>query len=115
MAGFEGYNGRCPERIKGGNEVFLAGGGRRFDGGDATTHAQACHNDSRIIPDYPVMFENLFSDRGLSIDRLRVLVEVHDAGGIAQAAPGDPVRQSQYSRQLRELSEFFGVEVARRA
>lgn len=61
------------------------------------------------------MFENLFSDRGLSLDRLRVLVEVHDAGGIAQAAPGDPIRQSQYSRQLRELSEFFGLEVARRA
>ncbi len=60
------------------------------------------------------MFESLFSERGLSLDRLRVLIEVHDAGGIAQAVPGDPVRQSQYSRQLRELSEFFGVEVARR-
>jgi DNA-binding transcriptional LysR family regulator len=60
------------------------------------------------------MFEKLFSERGLSLERLRVLVEVHDAGGIAQAAPGDPVRQSQYSRQLRELAEFFGCEVARR-
>ncbi len=60
------------------------------------------------------MFEKLFSDRGLSLDRLRALVEIHDAGGIAKAAPGDPIRQSQYSRQLRELSEFFGVEVARR-
>lgn len=60
------------------------------------------------------MFEKLFSERGLSLDRLRVLVEVHDAGSIAQAAPGDPIRQSQYSRQLRELSEFFGCEVARR-
>lgn len=60
------------------------------------------------------MYENLFSERGLSLDRLRVLVEVHDAGGIATAAPGDPVRQSQYSRQLRELSEFFGTEIARR-
>ena len=60
------------------------------------------------------MFEKLFSDRGLSLDRLRALVEIHNAGGIAKAAPGDPIRQSQYSRQLRELSEFFGVEVARR-
>jgi DNA-binding transcriptional LysR family regulator len=60
------------------------------------------------------MYDNLFSERGLSFDRLRVLVEVHDAGGIAQAVPGDPIRQSQYSRQLRELSEFFGTEVARR-
>jgi Transcriptional regulator len=60
------------------------------------------------------MFEKLFSERGLSLERLRVLVEVHAAGSIAQAAPGDPVRQSQYSRQLRELAEFFGCEVARR-
>jgi DNA-binding transcriptional LysR family regulator len=60
------------------------------------------------------MYDNLFSERGLSLDRLRVLVEVYDAGGIAKAAPGDPIRQSQYSRQLRELSEFFGAEVAHR-
>ncbi len=60
------------------------------------------------------MFEKLFSERGLSLDRLRALVEIHDAGSIAQAAPGDLVRQSQYSRQLRELSEFFGCEVAQR-
>jgi DNA-binding transcriptional LysR family regulator len=48
------------------------------------------------------------------VGRLKVLIEVRDAGSIAQAAPGDPVRQSQYSRQLRELSEFFGCEVAQR-
>lgn len=60
------------------------------------------------------MFESLFSERGISLDRLKVLIEVRDAGSISQAAPGDPVRQSQYSRQLRELSEFFGCEVAQR-
>ena len=60
------------------------------------------------------MFEDLFAERGLSLDRMKVLVEVHAAGSIAQAAPLDPVRQSQYSRQLRELSEFFGCEVAQR-
>ncbi|WP_414663457.1 LysR family transcriptional regulator [Horticoccus sp. 23ND18S-11] len=60
------------------------------------------------------MFESLFAERGLSLDRLKILIEVHDAGSIAQAAPGDPHRQSQYSRQLRELSEFFGCEVAHR-
>src|SRR5688500_15244381 len=60
------------------------------------------------------MFDALFSERGLSLDRLKVLIEVRDAGSIAQAAPGDPVRQSQYSRQLRELSEFFGCELAQR-
>ncbi len=60
------------------------------------------------------MFEKLFAERGLSLDRMKVLVEVHAAGSIAQAAPSDPVRQSQYSRQLRELSEYFGCEVAQR-
>lgn len=60
------------------------------------------------------MFETLFAEGGLSLDRLRVLIEVQDAGSIAQAAPGDIVRQSQYSRQLRELAEFFGCEVTHR-
>jgi DNA-binding transcriptional LysR family regulator len=75
---------------------------------------RACHVRLRGKPDFLVMFESLFSERGLSLDRLKVLIEVRDAGSIAQAAPGDPVRQSQYSRQLRELSEFFGCEVAQR-
>lgn len=60
------------------------------------------------------MFESLFSRRGLSLDRLRALLEVHDAGSISHAVPGNPVRHSQYSRQLRELSEFFGSEMAER-
>ncbi len=60
------------------------------------------------------MFETLFAEGGLSLDRLRVLVEVHDAGSIAQVTPGNPVRHSQHSRQLRELAEFFGCEVAQR-
>lgn len=61
------------------------------------------------------MFERLFSESGLSLDRLRVLVEIAEAGSIAAAAGDDPVRQSQFSRQLRELAEFFGVELAKRA
>jgi DNA-binding transcriptional LysR family regulator len=60
------------------------------------------------------MYQSLFDDRGLSLDRLRALLEVRDAGSIAEAAPGDPIRQSQYSRQLRELSEFFGAKLGRR-
>jgi DNA-binding transcriptional LysR family regulator len=75
---------------------------------------ESCHARFWCNHDSSVMFESLFSERGLSLDRLKVLIEVRDAGSIAQAAPGDPVRQSQYSRQLRELSEFFGCEVAQR-
>ena len=57
------------------------------------------------------MFENFFSERGFSFDRLKSLVEVAHAGGISKAVHGDPVRQSQYSRQIKELEEFFGVKL----
>ena len=85
---------------------------------DDTPYRNPCelamrHNEVSLIAE-SCMFESLFSERGLSFDRLRVLLEVRDAGSIAQAAPNDPVRQSQYSRQLRELSEFFGCELAQR-
>ena len=60
------------------------------------------------------MYDELFSERGLSLERLKVLIEVHDAGSIARTAPGNAIRHSQYSRQLRELSEFFGREMTHR-
>lgn len=60
------------------------------------------------------MHEALFSRGGLSLERLRTLCEVASRGGIAKAAGGDPVRQSQFSRQLRELETFFDVELTRR-
>jgi DNA-binding transcriptional LysR family regulator len=57
------------------------------------------------------MYETLFSRNGLSLDRLRVLVDVADAGGISRAVGDDATRQSQYSRQLKELGQAFGVEL----
>lgn len=57
------------------------------------------------------MFDTLFSERGLSLDRLRSLIEVAEAGSIAKAVNRDHVRQSQYSRQIKELEEFFGIEL----
>jgi DNA-binding transcriptional LysR family regulator len=60
------------------------------------------------------MFIKLFMESGLSLDRLRALVEVGAAGSIVKAAQGDPVRQSQYSRQIKELEDFFRVELAER-
>ncbi len=60
------------------------------------------------------MFENLFSQAGLSLDRLRSLVEIDTAGGISAAAPGDTIRQSQLSRNLSQLETFFGIELKRR-
>ncbi len=60
------------------------------------------------------MFLKLFAESGLSLDRLRSLVEVGAAGSIAKAAEGDPVRQSQYSRQIKELEDFFTVKLIER-
>jgi len=60
------------------------------------------------------MFENLLSERGLSLDRLRNFCEIASKGSIAQAAGAELSRQSLYSRQVSELEEFFGVELTRR-
>lgn len=60
------------------------------------------------------MFENLFSKSGLSLDRLRSFMRMADAGSIAKAAPDSTNQQSQISRQIRELEEFFGTELTRR-
>lgn len=57
------------------------------------------------------MFDQLFSRRGFSFDRLKALIEVYDSGSIAKATGGDPVRASLQSRQLRELAEYFGTEL----
>lgn len=46
--------------------------------------------------------------RGLSLDRLSSFLSIADAGGLSRAAPGDPVRQSQLSRQLKELELALG-------
>src|SRR4051812_9738168 len=60
------------------------------------------------------MFDVLLSRSGLTLDRLKALVEVEAAGSIVGADPDNPNKHSQYSRQLRELSEFFGCELAQR-
>src|ERR1043165_1247893 len=60
------------------------------------------------------MFTKLFAETGLSLDRLRALLEVGAAGSIVKAADGDPVRQSQYSRQIKELEDFFRTRLIER-
>src|SRR5262245_11421129 len=57
---------------------------------------------------------DLFHRRGLSLDRLASFLRVAEAGGFARAAPKQPVLQSQMSRQIRELEEFFGRRVFER-
>ncbi len=60
------------------------------------------------------MFPRLFYESGLSLDRLRALVEVGAASSISRAAGSDPVRQSQYSRQIKELEDFFQAGLVER-
>lgn len=60
------------------------------------------------------MFENLFTKGGLSLERLRSFMEMAHAGSIAKAAPQDTTRQSQISRQIKELETFFGSELTQR-
>jgi DNA-binding transcriptional LysR family regulator len=60
------------------------------------------------------MFAELLTQRGLSLDRLQSFCLVAQAGGVTKAAKGDPAKQSLFSRQVKELEEFFGAELMRR-
>jgi DNA-binding transcriptional LysR family regulator len=60
------------------------------------------------------MFTELLSEGGLSLDRLKNFCAIAEAGGIARIAGGDLAKQSLYSRQVRELEQFFGVELTQR-
>ncbi len=57
---------------------------------------------------------HLLSNSGVSLERLQSFLHVAEAGGIARACGGDPVKQSQYSRQIRELEAFFGTALTLR-
>jgi DNA-binding transcriptional LysR family regulator len=52
---------------------------------------------------------------GFTIERLRAFCKIAEAGSIVLAAKGDPTRQSQFSRQVKELEEFFGTKLIERA
>lgn len=60
------------------------------------------------------MFWELLGKGGLSLDRLQSFCLVAQAGGVTKAAKGEANRQTLYSRQVKELEEFFGVELVRR-
>ena len=59
-------------------------------------------------------FDQLFSISGLSLDRMRSFLWVAEAGNLAKAAKGEASKQSQFSRQIKELEGFFGVALTRR-
>lgn len=43
------------------------------------------------------------------MERLATLARVHESGGLSRAANGDVSRLSQYSRQIKDLEEYFGI------
>lgn len=59
------------------------------------------------------MFTELLQQGGLALDRLLSFCFVAQAGGVTRAAKGDPARQSLFTRQIKELEEFFGTEPIR--
>lgn len=65
-------------------------------------------------------FDRLFANSGLSLDRLKSFLAVAEAGNLSKAAQGGPTpesrnsRQSQFSRQVKELEGFFGIALTRR-
>src|SRR6185503_13455931 len=63
----------------------------------------------------PSVGASLLRAKGVSLERLLAFVAAYDAGGIARAAPDDPVKQSQMSRQISELETALNVELFVRA
>lgn len=52
---------------------------------------------------------------GFTVERLRAFCKIAESGSIVLAAKGDPTRQSQFSRQVKELEEYFGTKLLERA
>src|ERR1051325_1043787 len=60
------------------------------------------------------MIQELLSRRGFTLKNLHLLLELEEAGSLVKVAKGNETRQGLYSRQLRELSECFGVALTER-
>jgi DNA-binding transcriptional LysR family regulator len=61
-----------------------------------------------------VIFQKEQLESGFSLDRLRSLLEVHEAGYIAKASRDDRTRANLISRQITELEEFFGTKLRKK-
>jgi len=61
------------------------------------------------------MSDDGFALSGFTIERLRTFCRIAEKGSISSAAKGDATRQSQFSRQVKELEAFMGVKLLERA
>lgn len=60
------------------------------------------------------MLPDVVAKNGFSLDRIATLCAVVDSGSIAAAAGPSPSRQSQFSRQIKELEEAIGAKLFER-
>ena len=60
------------------------------------------------------MLPEVVAKNGFSLDRIATLCSVIDAGSITAAAGANPSRQSQFSRQIKELEEALGAKLFER-
>jgi DNA-binding transcriptional LysR family regulator len=60
------------------------------------------------------MDNSVFSKSGLSLERLKSFCLVAEVESFTKAAEGDSNRQSLYSRQIKDLEQFFGTELFHR-
>lgn len=54
---------------------------------------------------------SILSQSGVTIERLKSFCEIVAAGSMVAAAGGDPVRQSHFSRQVRDLEAALGLKL----
>lgn len=76
--------------------------------------ARLVYGADHMHHDCEIMFEDLFAMSGLSLERLKSFADIVAAGGISAAVGDDSNRQSQFSRQLKELERYFSVELIKR-
>lgn len=73
-----------------------------------------CSRLLSIFHDFIVINQLLFLKSGLSLDRLKSFLLVAEAESFTKAAGGNSNRQTQFSRQIKELEEFFGTALFER-
>ena len=57
----------------------------------------------------------LLNDTSFSLGRIRTFLRVAEAGSVAKAVKNDAGQQSQFSREIKQLSEWAGAELFEKA
>ena len=52
--------------------------------------------------------------KGLTLEKLRVLRDLHERGSLIDAARGNKTKADQYARNIGELDSYFGLELTKK-